>query len=106
MRTLVLVGGFLVFISAVAGARADSHRAFETDRPPVNEIADPPTDPGIRVDVSDKYRARFVKWQAELVSTEFGRAQWERYSTNRHFLLVIKVDPDRGMGGGTDKFTW
>jgi len=106
MRTFVLTAGFLVFVLADVGAHANARSAFETDQLPVIEIVDPPADTGIRVEVAEKYKVRFAKWQAELVSTDFGRAQWDRYATNRHFLLVIKVDPDHGMGAGTDKFTW
>jgi hypothetical protein len=108
MRTLILT----VIFSAVALAclntvaiAADS-RGFESENLPVIEIALPPTDPGIREDVPAKYRSKFEKWKTEFLSTNFGRQQWETYANNDHFLLVIRVDPGRGMGAGTDKFTW
>jgi len=88
---------------ALTGNRLPS---FETETIPVVEIAPPPSEPGIREDVPDKYRVKYEKWKAELLSTDFGRQQWQSYSANRHFLLVIRVDASRGMGAGTDKFTW
>lgn len=63
-------------------------------------------DGGIREDVPAKYRPRFEKWKAELLSTNFGRADWERYSKRSDFTLTIKVTNDRGKGAGTDKFKW
>ncbi len=61
---------------------------------------------GIKEDVPVKYRSRFEKWKAELLSTTFGRAEWQRYATRRDFVLTIKVTDDRGKGAGTDKYRW
>jgi hypothetical protein len=69
-------------------------------------IVNTPTDGGIREDVPKKYKARFDKWKAELLSTEFGRRQWETYADNKGFVLTIKVTGDKGKGAGTDKFQW
>lgn len=69
-------------------------------------IVKTPTDGGIREDVPQKYRVRFEKWKAELLSTDFGRKQWESYLNNRSFVLTIKVSGSRGSDAGTDKFQW
>jgi hypothetical protein len=63
-------------------------------------------DGGIREDVPAKYRQRFEKWKAELLSTNFGREEWNRYATRKDFTLTIKVTSERGKGAGTDKFKW
>lgn len=79
---------------------------FEGSRLPVNEVVTGPIDGGIREDVPDKLKARFAKWKAELLSTEFGKKQWSRYAEDHNFLLIIRVDRERGRGAGTDKFLW
>jgi hypothetical protein len=100
--------GVMVLVCAVAGfgSTIPGFSSFETQTKPMVEIAPPPSEPGIREDVPDKYKAKYEKWKAELLSTDFGRQQWQSYSANRHFLLVIRIDSSRGMGAGTDKFTW
>ena len=73
---------------------------------PVVNIVPTPTDGGIREDVPRKYRERFEKWKADLLSTDFGRSQWEAYETNRSFVLTVKISGSKGKGAGTDKFLW
>ncbi len=80
----------------------DSHGHFMT---PII-IDKTPTDGGIREEVPQKYRARFDKWKIELLSTEFGRQQWDNYANNKSFILTIKVSGSRENGAGTDKFEW
>lgn len=65
-----------------------------------------PVDGGIREDVPAKFRDRYEKWKAELLATEYGREQWEKYSANKNFILTIIVTGDRKKGAGTDKFLW
>ena len=73
---------------------------------PTVEVVATPTDGGIREDIPKKYRDRYEKWKAELLSTEFGRGQWEAYAENKGFVLTIKVSGDKEKGAGTDKFQW
>src|SRR6476659_11143373 len=63
-------------------------------------------DGGIREDIPSRYRLRFEKWKAELLSTEFGKSQWETYSRDPRFVLTIRITEDRGKGAGTDNFSW
>lgn len=63
-------------------------------------------DGGIREDVPTKYRAKYEKWKVELLSTMFGRSEWENYASRKDFTLTIKVSSERGKGAGTDKFKW
>ncbi len=65
-----------------------------------------PTDGGIKEEVPAKFRDRYERWKSELLSTEYGRAQWEKYATNKNFVLTIAVTGDRKKGAGTDKFLW
>lgn len=73
---------------------------------PTVEIVATPVDGGIREDVPRKYKERFERWKAELLSTEFGRQQWEAYANNKEFVLTIKITGEKGKGAGTDKFQW
>jgi hypothetical protein len=65
-----------------------------------------PTDGGIRLDIPDKYKARFEKWKEDLLATDFGRQQWETYANNKGFILTITISDKRGQGAGTDKYLW
>jgi hypothetical protein len=91
-----------IFCAAVQGGQ---FRCFSGDNiKPI--IVKTPTDGGIRVDIPDKYKARFEKWKEELLSTEFGREQWELYAGNKNFILTITMSDKRGQGAGTDKYMW
>jgi len=65
-----------------------------------------PTDGGIREIVPDRFKGRFQAWKSELLSTEVGRTQWEKYATNKDFILTIAVSGGKEKGAGTDKFLW
>lgn len=69
-------------------------------------IAARPVDGGIREDIPSKYKDRYEKWKAELLSTPFGREQWDNYANNKAFVLKIVVNGGQKMGAGTDKFVW
>src|SRR5688572_10922725 len=61
---------------------------------------------GIREVVPQAIKQRYAKWKEELLSTEFGRTQWDYYANNKHFLLMIVVSEKRKYGAGTDGFEW
>lgn len=61
---------------------------------------------GIKEVVPAEFRERYSRWKSELLSTEFGRRQWEAYENDRGFLLKIVVDPAHKFGGGTDDYEW
>lgn len=65
-----------------------------------------PSDGGIREVVSERFKARFAAWKAELLTTEYGRTQWEKYANNKDFVLTITVAGSKEKGAGTDKFQW
>jgi len=91
-----------IFCAAVFGGQFQCFNNGDTK--PI--IVKTPTDGGIQIDVSDKYKARFEKWKEELLSTEFGRKQWEFYAENKNFILTIAMSEKRGQGAGTDKYLW
>lgn len=102
-----LLLGLLIFLgSSVRSFGWDGNGVFENLGTTPISIVKKPIDGGIREDVPQKYRARFERWKAELLSTEFGRRQWETYATNKNFVLTIKVAGSRGSDAGTDKFQW
>lgn len=69
-------------------------------------IVPTPTDGGIRAEVPPKYAARFESWKAELLATELGREQWNRYANDRGFVLRILVSKDRNKGADTSDYEW
>jgi len=70
------------------------------------KIVKTPTDGGIKEEIPDKYKERFEKWKTELLSTDFGREQWDTYANNKQFILTITISDKRGKGAGTDKYLW
>ena len=98
----ILISGVLVTASIppldVQNPRAEPNWAGFHDysfvRPASLDIAcivPTPTDGGIKEDIPAKYRDRYDKWKAELLSTDWGKAQWERYANDTTFVLKIVV---------------
>lgn len=73
---------------------------------PTSYIVKTPVDGGIKENIPAKFRDRYEKWKSELLSTDYGREQWDKYSANKNFVLTIVVTGDRKKGAGTDKFLW
>lgn len=95
----------LVF--AVIAGNPDGLEPFEDPASDVRMATiDTPTDGGIREDIPDKYKERYEKWKSELLSTEFGRQQWDNYANNKNFILTITVSGKKDKGAGTDKYLW
>ncbi|MBS1792792.1 MAG: hypothetical protein JSS81_03000 [Acidobacteria bacterium] len=69
-------------------------------------IVPTPTNGGIREEIADKYLEKYNRWKEELLSTEYGRQQWELYAGNKNFILTITMSDKRGHGAGTDKYLW
>lgn len=91
-----------IFSAAIYGGQ---FRCF-TDDGLKATIVKTPTDGGIREDIPDKFKERFAKWKEELLSTEFGRQQWESYANNKGFILTLTMSGKRGQGAGTDQYLW
>lgn len=73
--------------------------ATKVPKPKVPEV-------GIREIVPKEMRHRYAKWKEELLSTEYGKQQWDFYANNKSFLLTIVVSGERKYGAGTDDFEW
>jgi hypothetical protein len=94
----------LVFICCAA-AYGGQFRCFIGDGlKPI--VVKTPTDGGIRENIPDKFKERFAKWKEEMLSTEFGRQQWESYANNKGFILTLTMSGKRGQGAGTDEYLW
>lgn len=102
MKTFLSFGLIFIFCAAADGGQFRCFSSAGTE--PI--IVNTPTDGGIREEIGGKYKPRFTKWKQELLSTEFGRAQWELYANNKNFILTIKMSDERGQGAGTDKYLW
>ena len=95
---------FSSYSSPIFTAEAGS---FETHNGPLTmSIVKTPTDGGIREDFPFRFNPRFEKWKAELLTTDIGRQQWEKFAGNEQFVLTIEISDGRGRGAGTDKFEW
>jgi hypothetical protein len=73
--------------------------------------ADPPAqasaaDGGLTELVADKYRERYEEWKGEYLSTQTGRAQWERYARDANFALTVTVSPTLDMGAEAGEYRW
>ncbi len=80
------------------------HPAFnETDK---YTVVKTPTDGGIKEIVPAKFQVKYQNWKDELLSTEFGRQQWEDYSNNKQFVLTITFGDKQGQGAGTGNYQW
>ncbi|PYT01784.1 MAG: hypothetical protein DMF63_02790 [Acidobacteria bacterium] len=82
--------------SAHAKDRSSQRRSTESKRPTSGIVEDIPADA----------RQRYQNWKDELLSTEFGREQWNLYANRVDFLLTIQVSDHRKYGAGTDDFKW
>ena len=99
----LLPSGVLVIVSCLAFPSITlSYDLFF----PTVSIVETPRDGGIREEIPNKYLERYDRWKTELLSTEFGRKQWEAYANNSGFVLTIKMSGDKGKGAGTDNFQW
>jgi hypothetical protein len=95
----------LAAMSISARSSASTYR-FEHDPAdiPIRIVATP-TDGGIREEIPLKYRERYEKWKSELRATDLGREQWDKYASNKSFILTIVVSGGQ-KGAGTDKYLW
>ncbi len=107
MKMLRPISPFVLVFIFSAAVYAGTFRCLTADSDNITPtIIKTPTDGGIREEVAEKYREKFAKWKEELLSTEFGRRQWEAYADNKGFILTITIADNRGQGAGTGKYLW
>ena len=100
---------FLVFAFVISLANAGhlfAGNSYHSDSDIKMTTVKTPVDGGIKEEISIKYQQRYERWKAELLATDFGRAQWEKYANNKQFLLTITVSNKKEKGAGTDKYLW
>lgn len=90
--------GIFDFCATIENQSKRSARSLEKLKTPI--------DGGIREQIPEKYRARYEKWKNDLLSTEFGRAQWNAYAENKNFVLKIKISGDEKQNAGTSDYEW
>ena len=101
--SFLLISMLIIVISGVAKT-TDYHRnVIPTDN---DRIVKTPTDGGIVENIPAKYQDRYQKWKTELLSTPFGRNQWEKYAANKNFVLEITVSDKENQGAGTGGYEW
>jgi len=71
-----------------------------------NDVVKTPTDGGIREVIPAKYKQKYQKWKDELLASEYGRGEWERYFSNKNFILTITISGNEGQGAGTGDYKW
>jgi len=102
----LMMAGYRHLSTPLLGA-LESSDSFETSSADTRiNIIKTPTDGGIREDIPVKFKERYEKWKAELLSTEFGRQQWESYANNKGFILTIKLSSKKDKGAGTEDYLW
>lgn len=111
MKRLIVIGSCLLVAlvqvnKSVYVEAANTAVAATTQKPKRSAPSEPNSDFGIREAVPNEFRDRYQRWKDELLSTEFGRGQWEQYASNRHFLLRIVVTGDNKFGARTDSYKW
>lgn len=70
------------------------------------EVVKTPIDGGIREEIPEKFKLRYQRWKDELLASDFGKNQWNAYSENKKFILIIKVSSDEKQGAGTGDYQW
>lgn len=70
------------------------------------ETVEKPETAGIKELIPAQFQERYLKWKNELLTTELGRQQWEYYSSNKNFTLIITVSGDRESGARTGDYKW
>jgi len=61
---------------------------------------------GIKEEIPDKYKERYLAWKAEFLSTDTGRTQWSAYEQNTKLVITISISCKDKYGAGTGKYKW
>jgi len=102
----------LIFVGQISAERfcdlpiSEMAFGYTTARGEASMIGSNDSETGIKEIIPAEFRERYEKWKNELLSTDFGRKQWESYANNKNFLLKIVVKGDRKFGAGTDDYKW
>ena len=94
----------LVFTS-FASSPGDYHFSIDSITIPETSTTDDSSG-GIREDIPARFAERYEAWKKEFLSTETGRAQWNRYASDPLVKLTITVTRDNAEGATTGKYKW
>lgn len=61
---------------------------------------------GIKEDIPNKYKAEYLGWKEQFLSTETGKQQWEAFENDTEFTLTITVSAENSKGASTGKYKW
>ncbi len=106
VRPQTVGGGQKLELRPLPGGRDRKEVKMPGLLPNSDAITAPLKNGGIREEIPIRYRARFARWKAELLTTRFGKNQWERFANNSNFILKIVVAEERKRGGRTGKYVW
>ena len=98
----------LLFSTVALSANAYDHHSPTRKAKGNRHINKTPRDDkgGIREEIPVDFRNRFDRWKSEMLSTEVGRQQWERYANNKDFTLTIVISSDWKYSAGTGEYEW
>ena len=99
----IFVGLLALFLSTKVDA---VYARASNDEASRRTIVKPKDKTGIREVIPADAQSRYQKWKEQILSTDFGRQQWDAYATSKNFLLTIVVSNDRKFGAGTGDFEW
>ena len=78
----------------------------QSEIPSFDDIVPTPTDGGIKEIIPLKFQQKYQKWKGELLASDYGRQEWEKYATNKNFILTITISSTEGQGAGTGEYKW
>lgn len=99
--SFLLISMLVLVSSGIAGTNHYHGIVFDNDR-----VVDTPTNGGIVENIPVKFQVRYQKWKTELLSTDFGRTNWEKFANNKNFILEITVSNKENQGAGTGNYLW
>lgn len=102
----LVLAGHVTEVGAWAIERKDVVARRHTESRAVDDSIIRREQAGIKEVIPAGARSRYQSWKDELLSTEFGREQWNAYAKRTDFLLTIVISNDRKYGAGTDDFRW
>lgn len=100
---------FLLYNESVFGTNYSPFEFSDPDDSPFrlkSRVVETPVNGGIKEDIPKKFSGKYQKWKAELLSTDFGRQQWDFYANNKQFILTIKISDNKEQGAKTDDYLW
>jgi hypothetical protein len=93
----------LIIVIPCVAENIHYHSNYSSDS---GKVSKTPTDGGIVESIPAKFQVRYQKWKTELLTTDYGRNQWDKYAQNKNFILKITVSNKENQGAGTGDYLW